>query len=119
MTRNFEIIRQILLAVEKTPSGDPIQTLNWEGEADEAEVGEHLQLLIEAGLVEGKVVAVRPLMFVIHRLTWSGHDFIANARNDTVWKKVMAEAKEKGSSVTMTLLEKMLNRAAEKFIGLE
>lgn len=119
MTRNFDLIRGMLFALEAAPPGDPVQQLTCEENMDEAVLGEHLQLMIEAELIEGEVVSIRPLMFVVQRLTWRGHDFIANARNDTVWKKVMAEAQEKGTSVTMTLLEKLLGRAAERFLGVE
>lgn len=48
-----------------------------------------------------------------------GHEFVRNARNDTLWKKVTSEAQEKGGSVTMTLLNRLLEKAAEKWFGLE
>ncbi len=88
-------------------------------DVDEAEIGEHLELMIEAGLIAGQVVSLRPLAFQIERLTWAGHDFVNNARNDTIWKKVMAEAKSKGQSITLTIINGLLTKAAEKYAGLE
>ena len=48
-----------------------------------------------------------------------GHEFLANARNNTVWKKVMAQAQEKGQSVGMTVLNGLLEQAAKKYAGLD
>jgi hypothetical protein len=48
-----------------------------------------------------------------------GHQFLANARNDTIWKKVLAQAKEKGQSVGITVLNGLLEQAAKKYAGLE
>ena len=48
-----------------------------------------------------------------------GHQFLANARNDTIWKKVLNQAKEKGQSVGITVLNGLLEQAAKKYAGLE
>jgi hypothetical protein len=76
-------------------------------------------LVSEDGLVDGEVLSLRPLSFVVQRLTWSGHDFLENARNDTVWKKVFAEAKVRGTSVSLTVLNGLLTKVAQKYDGLE
>ncbi len=118
MVRDFNLIREILLHVEKAPSGEPLHTLQMEDNIADAVVGEHIALLVDAGLVEGAVCSLKPLLFTIVRLTWAGHDFLENARNDTVWKKVMAEAKAKGTSVSMAVLNGLLAKAAQKYAGL-
>ncbi len=118
MTRDFNLIREILFKVEQAPSGEVLQVMSFDHEIDEAAFGEHLEIMIEAGLLEGEVHSLRPLMFVIRRLTWAGHDFLSNARNDTVWKRVMAEAEAKGTSVTMSVLNGLLTKAAQKYAGL-
>ena len=118
MTRDFDLIRDILFQVEKAPAGDPLYALAVHSEIENAALAEHVQLLIERGLIEGEVRDFRAPMFTIHRLAWAGHDFVNNARNDTIWKKVMAEAKEKGASVTLTVLNGLLTKAAEKYAGL-
>lgn len=51
MTRDFDLIREILFQVEKAPSGEPLQFLSFEQEVDDAVVGEHLEIMIEAGLL--------------------------------------------------------------------
>lgn len=119
MTRNFDLVRQILFQIERAQSGEPVQQLSVEGDVVETELGEHLEIMIESGLLDGEVVSLTPLIFHIRRLTWAGHDFLNNARNDTVWKRVLDEANAKGMSVTMTVLNGLLTKAAQKYAGLE
>jgi hypothetical protein len=119
VTRNFDLIRSFAFQIENAPSGEPMHQIAAPEDVDEAEIGEHLELMIEAGLIAGQVVSLRPLAFQIERLTWAGHDFVNNARNDTIWKKVMAEAKSKGQSITLTIINGLLTKAAEKYAGLE
>ena len=60
----------------------------------------HLIILHEAGLIEAKrrkdaKISVAKWDALL-RLTWEGHDFIAAAKNESVWKKMLAALKEKG-----------------------
>ena len=118
MIRNFEMIRSILLQAEKAPSNQPLQQLSFAGDILESDIAEHLELMIEQKLIDGEVLSREPLAFGIYKVTWSGHDFLENARNDTLWKKVMSEAKSKGTSMTLVVLNGLLSKAAEKYAGL-
>ncbi len=60
----------------------------------------HLNILQEAGLIvvkrakgERHNAGAWPIVL---RLTWEGHDFIAAAKNESVWKKMLDALKEKG-----------------------
>jgi hypothetical protein len=55
----------------------------------------------------------------IHRLTWDGHEFLANAKNDTIWKKVTSQAEEKGESISLFVLNQLLASATKKYLGLD
>lgn len=118
MKRDFDVIRDILFQAEAAPSGVELQTLTGPRGIDEAVLGEHLQIMIEHGLIAGHVVSLKPLSFIIERLTWTGHDFINNARNDKLWKKAIAEIKAKGWAMTIPVLEGVLAAAAKKMAGL-
>jgi hypothetical protein len=108
-----------MLQVEKAPSGEPLMFLQVEGEIPPAVIAEHLEIMIKHNLIEGEVYSLNPCAFAIRHLTWQGHDFLEHARNDTIWKKVMAEAKAKGVSMTIVILNGLLSKAAEKYAGLE
>lgn len=118
MKRDFDLIRSILLQVEKADTGDELLTLAIEEGVKDVVLAEHIQLAIDAGLIEGQVISDDPVGFAITRLTWQGHDFLEHARNDTIWKKVQAEARAKGTSVTLHVLNALLAKAAEKYAGL-
>ena len=119
MVRDFNLIRNILLQAETALSGEPLMTLSVDDGVEDAVLAEHLAMMLDAGLIEGEVNSYKPAGFLIQRLTWSGHDFLENSRNDTVWKKVLAEARAKGTSVSFTVLNGLLTKAAQKYAGLE
>lgn len=120
MIRDFNLIRNILLEAETTPAGKIISSFNFNG-VDQYTIAEHIENMIESGLLDGQVIHNfgGPPAYIVRRITWQGHDFLANAKNDTIWKKVMAEAKEKGTSMTMVVINGLLTKAAQKYAGLE
>ena len=115
------MMREILKAVENLPAGELLNgTIAFEGRL-QAETNEHIQLLIEDDFLKGATRRDEkgsPRGFMIRGLTMKGHQFMANARNDTIWKKVIQQAKERGQSVTITILDGLLQQAAKKFAGL-
>jgi hypothetical protein len=117
-----EMMRDILQFVENLPAGEVLNgSLNFEGRP-QAETNEHIQLLLDDDFLNGTSVRDRkgfPSVFLIRGLTMKGHQFMANARNDTIWKKVLSQAKEKGQSVGVTILNALLEQAAKKYAGLE
>ena len=117
-----EIMRDILQFIENLPAGDVLNgSLCFDGHS-QAEANEHIQLLLDDAYLTGASQRDHmgfPSRFLIRGLTMKGHQFLANARNDTIWKKVMSQAKEKGQSVAITVLNGLLEQAAKKYAGLE
>jgi hypothetical protein len=89
-------------------------------ESSREQLAYHVQLLIDAGLVEGTVHygASRgrriPDAFHIQRLTWTGHDFLDAARNDTVWHTAKEKILKPGVSWTFELLKETLKALAKQ-----
>ncbi len=118
MKRDFDLVRYLLLYIEQSPAGKSTGRLTVENYNTEV-VSEHMKLLIEEKFLEGSShLTGSGIRYVVHGLTWKGHDFLDNARNDTVWKKVMADAEKKGMSLSMSVLNGLLTKAAEKYMGL-
>lgn len=68
----------------------------------------HMELLIEAGLVEGKMsqeLGGGPINFTATRLTWTGHEFLDAIRSDTVWNKTKETFRTKGLDMTFDLIK--------------
>lgn len=119
MNRDFDLIRNILFQVEKSPAGQFISFLEIDDQIEDAVVGEHLEIMIQENLIDGEVFSLNPLAFSIRHLTWTGQDFLKHARDNTIWKKVMAEVKDKGISITVAVLTELLSKAAKTIAGLE
>jgi hypothetical protein len=77
---------------------------------------------LDDGYLEGicqKDEKGQPRAFLIRGLTMKAHEFLANSRNNTVWKKVLAKAESEGVSVSVSVLNGLLKKAVEKYAGLE
>lgn len=122
MKRDLNLIRAILLAVEACETSVMPLTPAIEGYSKE-QIVYHIHLMTEENLLDAiplkTMASVLPIEFGEIRLTSRGHDFLDNARNDTVWKKVLAEAESKGMSTTVFVINALLSKAAQKYAGLD
>ena len=89
MKRGMELIRLLLLNLESEEEPNRHKRTLPSG-YDKPTVDYHYALLIEAGLVDGKVVKgnERIVETYVSRLTWNGHEFLDAARNETGWRHV-------------------------------
>ena len=112
MKRDFQLIRKLLLEVEAQSNGiDIVQITEIKNYTNE-QVQYHLALLDEAGLIMAHDVSSGGgLDFMPIRLTWEGHEFLDNARNDTVWNKTLQDIGEITESIAMPLLRELLTAA--------
>lgn len=124
MKRDLDLIRSILMEVEETPLGHPVSDLEFEA-IDPKIIVEHVRILKEAGLIEAELASafneygvLEVLDYQIERLTWEGHDFIANARNQTIWKRTRALIEEKGGDVSFGVLRGLLTNIASQYFDL-
>ena len=122
MKRNMDLVRKILLQVEATEPGKEIR-LDVTGYSEE-EIGLHVELMIEYGLVQGKAIpsndgpAHSILKYWIDRMTWEGHDFLDAARNDTIWKKAKEKCLETTGGLAFDVLKACLVELGKEAIGL-
>lgn len=110
MKRDWELCRKILILTEEMPENahrlNVFASSEFEG-LTEREIGYHVHLLHEAGLIE--VMEARtmnnPFLLFPRYLTWAGHDFLEATRNETVWKKTLEFVKGKGGGMTLEILK--------------
>ena len=107
MKRDWDLVRKILLAVEKL--GDTRSHVDNEdvAGADPETVSYHINLLIEAGLIKGfcNQGLDGPLQCAASSLTWDGHEFLDKVRSPGVWNKVKTVAREKGISLSFDVIK--------------
>lgn len=113
MKRDMDLVRKILLRLEDHESGFAPDELAIDSYTDD-QVGYHVYLMGQAGLLEvadrtglsSRTPCALPL-----NLTWDGHEFIANAREETNWlqaKKVVSGAGEASFAVWKEVLTKVV-----------
>jgi hypothetical protein len=95
MKRNYDLIREILRAVEKRPKDGRVIILrteeftDWVSNLTSDELDDHIQMLVEHGFLEA---APHQFGWFITKLTWDAHDFIEQSKETTVWENVKYHA---------------------------
>ena len=118
MKRDFELIRSLLFLFENKPDSAMLEHPEIDG-FDEFQVAYHCRLLNDIGFLRCEPITsstsnrvVRVLPF---ELTWEGHEFLDKIRADTTWNKIKTYAREKGVtlsfSVVTTLAKKLVTDA--------
>lgn len=108
MTRDMDLIRELLLKLEALPMRRGgivlIKAEDAEVQVDgysADQIDYHLALIREAGLIETAGGAMKGITF--RRLTWDGHDLLDSIRSPEVWAKTKSGALAAGG-FTMELL---------------
>jgi hypothetical protein len=115
-----ELMRAILLDVESLPAGEPFVGKFTYDSRSQPEVNEHTQILIDDGYIDGNSLRDHrnvPIGFAITGLTMKGHDFLAKAKNDTAWDKVIVWSKQQGTALSATAVKTMLEQAVKSLFG--
>lgn len=121
MKLNPDIIRGVLLTIEENCTfDDPWEYMrdNFESEhlaeCSHEEIVYHIRQCEKSGLIEGVHYYDGGSDILICDLTPYGHEFLANTRNESVWKKTLLKAS--GASLPI-LLEVAKDTAMKFFLG--
>ncbi len=114
MKRDMDLIRAILLEVEKSTSPDGCQ-INLPGHSGE-ELYYNAQLAQEAGLIDAKFLRGSTDFHVL-RLTYAGHEFLDAARNDTLWVKAKEMVTKNTGTLTLEGLKIALSTLIRHALG--
>ncbi len=120
MKRDMELVRKIALALEGKSTGFSGENPTVEGYSAE-EIGYHVYLMLEAGLVRGSDVTNNDSSSpeaIATGLTWQGHEFVEAARDETLWKRAMGTVRAKGGSVTIDVLKQLLATMIKETLNL-
>ena len=115
MKRNMELARELLLRVEAEQGFDSLAF-----KYSQEEIVGHVEILLDAKLLDGEVyhdLSGELGSPHIQRLTWAGHEFLDNARNDTVWRSVVSKVKSTAVTVSFEVLAELLKCGAMSAIG--
>lgn len=117
MKRNMDLIRLLLLDIEDHEEVDL-------SSYSEDEINYHKYLLLDGGFIEGNSIWFSQpdggpgFEVTVKTLTWAGHDFIAAARDDSVWKRGMKKLGGMSSSVPFDVVKAVLTAVINEQLGI-
>ena len=118
MKRDMDLIRQILMEIEKHREPLGSFSLDIENHSPD-EISYHVKLLAEAGLVEAlDMSSFSGFEWQATSLTWHGHEFLDAARDETVWNKTKAVVQAQGGSLPFDVIKGLVAKAAAAAAGL-
>lgn len=110
MKRDMDLVREILRAAIAEPHGYMGRNPSI-GDFSDEEVGYHVWLMEQAGLVHasevGGATSKSPHSILVS-LTWDGHDFADAAADDNIWKKALNTILKEGQSFTFAYVKNWL-----------
>jgi hypothetical protein len=116
MTRDFDLIRDLLMFFDKKEDAGPTETAQINIGYTELLIKYHLLLLYQAGLLDCEPMksstSDRVISVIPFNLTWQGHEFLAKIRSDTVWQKIKTKIISAGGSHAFTVIERLATKAA-------
>jgi Hypothetical protein (DUF2513) len=111
MQRNVDLLRQLLLEIERRGAASSIDSLPTDAQhGGDERVRYHLRLLTDAGLLKeaGQTAAGVPCV----RLTHAGQEFIELARSDARWREAKAAILASSGGVPLAVLRSLLLKRA-------
>ena len=117
MKRDLNLIRDILLWAEENCDGYTYESL-YQFDLLQSHgrkvIDEHITLTLERGLIEASHASNG---YAIRRLTWDGHDFIANAKVPAVWDTAKKIAGSLAFGVFCNVLTKVATDYGQGLLG--
>lgn len=122
MKRDPQLIRKLLLFFDEKQDTEHIEVPPIDG-YDELTIKYHLVLLHDAGYLTCEpftsTTSDRVIYVLPFDLTWNGHEFLDQIRNEHVWDEVMKAVREKGFlSASVGILKKLADKAIRKRLDL-
>jgi len=125
MKRDMDLIRELLIGIEADQRLDGKRWIEPDAQDNfgvvgvsshsAKEVAYHLEMLMDAGLIEGKCgLAEMPR---VSKLTWQGHEFLDNIRDSGIWGKTKKRL-EGLPSVAFAVVVELAKAEARKYLGL-
>lgn len=119
MERNWDIIRLLLMQIEKS-SPEIESNLS---KYDEENIKYNAKLLIESGYMEGKLIktlgqyesGVATVM--MQNLTMEGHDLLDSMRKPQIWEKMKETAMNKGIDITFDTVKMLFSFVTQSLLS--
>ena len=111
MKRDLDLVRQLMLQIEALPAAPPVQYRM--SEIEDPVLLAHLEMLIEAGLVNGKIArshGTRGDVISVSGLTWQGHEWVEMVRSHSLWNEVKSAVLDSGGVLSFELTKAVASK---------
>ena len=123
MKRDIDLIRQIMLRVEKAGNLVYVRDLADPEGYDLPVVAQHVEWLEEGGFLKVEYLLEdgpeRSADGIIIRQTWKGCEFLDMARDAQTWEKVKELIQERVETTSFALLQSLLTEIVKSSFGKE
>jgi len=122
MTRDWEIIRAILIRLEESNTPDAVVDMKHFDGIEEQSVAYNMRLLRDADCIEALIIESTTGDNLIgaaiaRRLTPKGHDLLDSIRNESVWSQIKERFQSKGLDMTVDLVISVGRRIMQSMIS--
>lgn len=118
MERNLDLVRVILIETDKNQQPEAPIEIAAPGYSP-SQIAYHVQLLAQAGLIRALDFSAGPdADWRPTSLTWQGHEFLAAARNESIWHQVKARLKDRGLDAPLSIVQQLAIQIAASMLGL-
>lgn len=123
MKRDMDLVRKLLIHFEDYNSFAAEEKTVIEGYSEDL-ISYHLILMAQAGLIVFEPVrsSTNPERFINvypFGLSWTGHEFLDQVRDDTIWNKAKQKVGEATGGVSLALLQAVVISSAKHALGLD
>lgn len=125
MKLNLDCIRAILLKLEELPYGESYSSVNFGGLCStysQEDIDYSIKKLTEAHFIETDVSELSDESYTyILDITYEGHQFLANIRDNTIWHNVKGISKKIGVNSVVALTQiaaTVMSELVKNYFGL-
>ena len=128
MKRNWDVVREILLAIEETSPKDGVLVAVYGRirkkfdikEVASQDIEYHLDLLIQGGFIRGEIDRGLENYYELTdgRMTWEGEDLLNDIRDDGVWKEAKSKAGKAWDTISLEVLKELAKAVTKGAQGL-
>ncbi len=107
MKRDMDLVREILLQIEKQYISTAIYDLEIQG-YDMPTVAYHCKILYDAGLISDYKAQYADgdiYYFEVSALTWEGNDYLDKIRDNSIWRKTKDTITQRGLPLALDTIK--------------
>jgi len=115
MKRNFDLVREILLAAEAQDFNrtQPIAPSGYSND----EIKYHIKIMVDGCLLQMEHPVIDPTAPVVDGLTWEGHEFLDSIREKSTWATVKNTLKEKSLGLSYEAIKSVVVTSVKSALG--